>query len=112
MKTIPASRLVLPFVTALSLFSLGTTALAQQPVPAPPPPPAPPPAPSAAAPATPPPPAPLPPPPSDIPPPSAGATPTPLPEAVPPPATVEDRIADLEAKSEGMKETLDVTNST
>ncbi len=112
MKTIPASRLVLPFVTAFSLFSLGTTAQAQQPAPAPPPPQ---PAPPAATPAAPPagaPAAPVPPPSAEVPQPPAEVPPPPADVPLPPTATVEERMADAEAKIEGLNESLTVTNAT
>jgi hypothetical protein len=113
MKTIPVARLVLPFVTAFALLSLGTTAEAQQPAPAPPAPPAPPPAPAAPPPASAPA-APVPPTSTDVPPPQPPAEVPPPPADVPPPAsaTLDERMADVEAKIEGLNETLTVTNST
>ena len=109
MKTTPAYRLVVPFLTALSLFSFGTIAQAQ-PAPAP----APPPAPPAAAPPAGAPPAPVPPPSADVPPPQPPAeVPPPTVDVPPPPtATVEERMADAEAKIEGLSESLSVTNAT
>jgi hypothetical protein len=105
MKTPHASRRVLPLLTAFSLFLLGTTAQAQQPAPAPTPPPAPP----AAAP-----PAPVPPPSADVPPPQPPAEVPPPPVDVPPPATatMDEKMADAEAKIEGLNESLSATNAT
>ena len=104
MKTTHASRRVLPFLTAFSLFSLGMTAQAQQPAPPPPPP-----APPAAAP-----PAPVPAPPADVPPPQPPAEVPPPPVDVPPPpaATVDQRMTDAEQKIEGLTESLATTNAT
>jgi hypothetical protein len=105
MKTNRAPRLVLPLLAAFSVISLGTTAQAQQPAPAPTPPPAPPAAPPAA---------PVPPPSADVPPPQPPAEVPPPPVDVPPPptATMDEKMADAEAKIEGLTESLAATNAT